>query len=50
MDSRSSAAIRNSGAGTFLPLREVLTASDTVAFQRQRVVNSGASSTAWVST
>ncbi len=42
--------MRCSGGGTFLPAREVFTASDTVAFQRQRVVNSGASSTACVST
>ena len=42
--------MRCSGAGVFLPARMRCTASEMVAFQRQRVVNSGASSSACIST
>src|ERR1700758_440346 len=46
---RSSAAIRASCGGTFLPPRNRGSASDTPATQRQRVMNIGASSSASVS-
>ena len=46
---RSSACIRCSGGGTFEPFRLRGTASEMVAFQRQRVAKSGASRTAWTS-
>ena len=47
---RSSAPIRASCGGTFLPPRKRGSASETPATQRQRVVNIGASSIAWIST
>ncbi len=47
---RSSAPMRASCGGTFLPPRKRGSASDTPATQRQRVVNMGASSSAWIST
>ena len=48
--SRSSARIRRSGAGTRLPLRERSSSSERCTFQRQRVSNIGAASSAWTST
>ena len=42
--------MRKSCGGTFLPLRKRGRASDTPATQRQRVVNIGESSIAWMST
>ena len=47
---RSSASMRGSGGGTFLPPRKRGSASATPATQRQRVMNIGASSSAWTST
>ena len=47
---RSSAPMRASCGGTFLPPRKRGSASATPATQRQRVVNIGASSSAWIST
>ena len=47
---RSSARMRCSGAGTFLPPRKRGSASDVPAFQRQRAANIGASSSAWTRT
>ena len=47
---RSSACIRRNCGGTFLPARNRGSASETPATQRQRVVNIGASSMAWIST
>ena len=48
--SRSSARIRSSAAGTFLPFRERSSSSERCTFQRQRVANIGAASSAWIST
>ena len=45
---RSSASIRCSCGGTFLPPRLRGTASEIVVFQRQRVWNTGASRNAWI--
>ena len=45
---RSSASIRASCGGTFLPPRKRGSASATPATQRQRVMNIGASSNAWI--
>ena len=47
--SRSSAAIRWSCGATLRPPRKRRSASATVAFQRQRAANIGASSSAWTS-
>ena len=48
--SKSSAAIRCSCGATLLPLRQRGIASARVAFQRQRIANIGASSSACVNT
>ena len=42
--------MRKNCGGTFLPARKRGRASDTPATQRQRVVNIGESSIAWMST
>ena len=47
---RSSAAMRMSCGGTLWPPRKRGRASDTPLTQRQRVVNIGKSSTAWINT
>ena len=46
---RSSASIRANCGGTFLPPRNRGNANATPATQRQRVMNIGASSNAWIS-
>jgi hypothetical protein len=47
---RSSASMRISGGGTLRPPRKRGNASATPAAQRQRVMNIGASSNAWINT
>ncbi len=48
-DNKSSVRMRMICSGVFFPARERSTASDRVAFQRQRTWNMGARSAAWVS-